>query len=259
MSPGERTERSASPLHFGVIDNSEHLDTSYILRYQAYCLEKRFLSPEDYPAGKETDSFDNKHAIHIGGLTQNDTLFGTVRLVLPSDLGLPLHDHCRFFDDYRSIGERSNPALQSFAEISRLVISKQFRQRAGDGFYAEDTTVDHGSKAIDAEQKYGHRRKRPELVIGLYKAMYQTSKRRGISHWLIAMERSLAILLSRLHLKFEQIGPEVDYYGPVAPYMAKIEDIEARLLRKQPELLWEMMEGLEPELRPALVTEMTPE
>ena len=41
------------------------LEQSYRLRYQVYCLERKFLRAEDYPNGLEIDVFD-RHAAHIG-------------------------------------------------------------------------------------------------------------------------------------------------------------------------------------------------
>ena len=35
------------------------LAQSYRLRYQVYCLERKFLPAEDYPAGLELDEFDS--------------------------------------------------------------------------------------------------------------------------------------------------------------------------------------------------------
>ncbi len=46
------------------------------------------------------------------------------------------------------------------------------------------------------------------------------------------------------------MGPEVDYYGPVTPYVARIADLEAEVFAHRPELLREMADGLEPELMP---------
>ena len=44
------------------------------------------------------------------------------------------------------------------------------------------------------------------------------------------MEKPLARSLSRMGFDFNPIGPETDYYGPVTPFMADLEEILANLL-----------------------------
>lgn len=41
------------------------------------------------------------------------------------------------------------------------------------------------------------------------------------------MDRSLWRLLNFQGIQFKAIGPEVDYYGPVSPYLANIAHLEA--------------------------------
>jgi hypothetical protein len=45
------------------------LEKSYALRYQVYCLERKFLRAENYPSGLEIDEFD-RHAIHVGAASR---------------------------------------------------------------------------------------------------------------------------------------------------------------------------------------------
>jgi hypothetical protein len=39
-----------------------------------------------------------------------------------------------------------------------------------------------------------------------------------------------------MHFGFRQIGPSIDYYGPVAPYLADLRELEARLEKRNPAL-----------------------
>ena len=84
----------------------------------------------------------------------------------------------------------------------------------------------------------------------LYKAMYQTSKRRGITNWMAATERSLQRLVTRSGFPFRQIGPETDYYGPVSPYLLDLSEFDANIMSGQFPPLNGFMDGLEPEFRP---------
>lgn len=232
---------------FSVIDGTSRLNESYLLRYQIYCQQMGFLSSDNYPAELEKDKYD-EHSIHIGGVNNDGFLVGSVRLVQSSPFGFPLQEHCALFDNYKRLFDKSAEELSHYAEISRLVVSKNFRRRVNDGLYGlgspEDKIENSGGR------KEARRRVRPEIVLGLYKNMYQTSKRKGITHWLAAMENTLMRVLGRFDFKFDPIGPQIDYYGPVIPFIAVVSDIEKRVAEHKPELFQEMIAGLEPEYLP---------
>jgi N-acyl amino acid synthase of PEP-CTERM/exosortase system len=237
---------------FTEIKKGNYLQESYALRYQVYCLERSFLKKEDYPSHRETDQFDTSSA-HFGALNKNGMLVGSVRLVLAQAKPFPLSEHCQLFDEYKKCLDPSNPDFQKTAEISRLVVSKNYRRRKGDGLYGlSGLNPSEQKKQTQAELKE-ERRRRPEIVMGLYKNMYQYSKRNGITHWLVAMEKTLFRLLTYSHFCFKEIGPKIDYYGPVRPYYASLDDVERNVIEKNPKLFWEFMEGLEPEYLPYII------
>ena len=105
-------------------DNEERI---FALRYQVYCLERSFLQVEDYPNGLESDEFD-AYSTHIGAYSLTDLLVGGLRLVTPPDgERFPFQDHCT-----QLFANRTNPPNHKCTEVSRLVISKLYRRRAGD-------------------------------------------------------------------------------------------------------------------------------
>lgn len=253
LTPGE----APRPWHFNfsIIDTPEYLSDSFALRYEVYCNERQFLNPEIYPSKLEMDQYDN-HAIHIGGINQDGVMIGTVRLVLPSSIGFPLFEHCELFPEYRYLADKQ--AQQTAAEISRLAISKHYRRRQNDGlfgleFQSDFDNAESGERRSQSQTSgdVPHRRSKPEIILGLYKSMYQASKRQGITHWFAAMEKTLLRLLHRFNFDFTPIGPELDYYGPVVPYIATISEVEEAVYRHAPEMFAEFMSGLEPELIPA--------
>jgi hypothetical protein len=73
------------------------------------------------------------------------------------------------------------------------------------------------------------------------------------------MEKSLLRLLRRYNIGFTPIGPELDYYGPVIPYIAAITDIEEAVFRNCPEMFVEFMRGLEPNLLPEYAKQAQPD
>ncbi|PWB59891.1 MAG: PEP-CTERM/exosortase system-associated acyltransferase [Nitrosomonadales bacterium] len=244
-----KSEAPRSYFDFCVIDGTRYLQDSYALRYEVYCNEQHFLAPECYPSRLEIDSYDD-HAIHVGAINREGVLAGTLRLVLPSALGFPLLEHCSLFSEYDYLTDSANPAPLSAVEISRLAVSKSYRRRANDGLYGVAETGDN----MTPQQRDGEaprRRSRPELVLGLYRTMYQYSKRQGITYWLAAMEKTLLRLLHRYQFGFKPIGPEVDYYGPVTPYLAEIAEMEKGVRQRHPDLFAEFAQGLSPEFMPS--------
>lgn len=218
--------------YFKRVNGVEDLHNVFALRYQVYCKECGFLPAADYPDGKETDEYD-AYSLHFSAFHHSGTLAGAVRLVRATPEGLfPFHQHCPSL----YAGVELPPAAQA-AEISRLVVGKDFRRRLNDtlfGFQAQESpTVEVGIVQANGQRRTSNH---PEIVLGLYREMYQESKRQGITHWYAAMERSLARLLMRYKFSFVPIGPEVDYYGPVTPYLASLADLEEKVSRCNPEL-----------------------
>lgn len=226
---------------FECVDGSEGLQESYALRYQVYCLERGFLPAADYPNASESDDCDDR-SLHFGAFYKDGGLAGTARLIQGTLAELPVARRCVIDPSALPPGSKSMPVL----EISRLAVSRAFRRRATDGALPDQFEDRTPPPAPAAHRRRGC----PELVLGLYKIMYHETKRRGVDWWFAAMEQTLVRLLQRCHFSFHAIGPEVDYYGPVAPYIARISDLEAEVYAHRPDLLREFADGLERELWP---------
>ncbi len=233
---------------FRKVESTESLEDIYRLRYQVYCKECFFLKEQDYPDGLEQDKYDTYSSHFLAADTQGP--IGTARLIFDSPLGFPFEEHCA--------GSLTiNPATlnrKKLAEVSRLVISKEYRRRRGDGLYYTADADNPGSTQTAVQTKQtldigAAKRIRP-MAFGLYREMYQESKRLGITHWVAVMEMSLRMLLRMHNFIFYEIGPEVDYYGPVKPYIGEIAEIERGLNSKMPALYNYFLDGLEPEYRP---------
>jgi N-acyl amino acid synthase of PEP-CTERM/exosortase system len=229
-----------SPYFTGlVLDNVPRLlEASYSLRYQVYCHERAFLPAEKYPDQLEVDGFD-RYSVHVGVVNLQGDLVATARLVQPSAEGLPVFAHCTLFADVLPIHD---PTFR-VAEISRLSVSRTYNRRAGDGFF--------GLQGPTPRRKGEERRGGGEIVMTLYKAVYQASKRRGHTHWIAATERSLQRLFSRFRFPFRPIGPETDYYGIVAPYLMDLRDFDRLIVSGEVAPLAEFLNGLEPQFRPS--------
>ena len=202
------------------------------LRFDVYCAECRFLAAQDYPEGRESDEHDAVSA-HFCALDRNERLSGYVRLV-PSDSEgrFPFQTHCLSLFDLVVL-----PDPATAGEISRLMVHQQYRRRRGD-------TLSGVTVFSDTVPAVERRNDSPLIMLSMFRQMYVYSVSNDIRFWYAAMERSLARALMRLGFAFNPIGPETDYYGPVAPYLADLRDLEQKVGEAKPDLLSWMREPL---------------
>ena len=129
------------------------------LRYQVYCEERGFLSPDAYPDRVEIDEFD-PHSLHFGSFAKDGDLVGTVRLVQKSPLGFPMMRHCAV----DAAAQDEIARLPGVAEVSRLAISRDFN---GDGEGLEGVQTE--GVLLDRRLRRTHRQ---SVVVSLYRALY---------------------------------------------------------------------------------------
>ena len=195
------------PLIFKKIDTPELLAQAHKLRFQVYCKECNFIDATEHPDGYESDKYDAS-AIHFAALDTADRLVGAVRLILPSCDKLPIEEKVPAFS-FKNLGiDRSE-----CAEISRLSISKTNRNQA-------ELQPTHFIMQVSS------------IALGLCYEMHNECRRVGINYCVALMEKSLWMLL-RIHgFVFNPIGPEIDFFGKVVPYLIDVRDLEKRGLFK---------------------------
>jgi N-acyl amino acid synthase of PEP-CTERM/exosortase system len=211
-------------VHFG--QDEDVMRLVYQLRYEVYCLEYGFLPATDYPNCGEMDEHDAR-SLHFCAFNRKKELVGYVRLVQADALQeFPFQNHCKLLFDGTALPE---PALA--LEISRLMVRKNYRRRAGDILAG----VRQSFKGLTPE--HDHRSNSPQILLSLYRQIYAYSLQNGVRYWYAAMERSLARIMGRMNFGFQQLGPPTDYYGVVAPYLANIRDTERLIGQKNQALL----------------------
>lgn len=225
-------------------NDEELLAEVYRVRYQVYCVERELLDGSVYLDFQERDEFDAQ-AVNVLARHRHGEVAGTARLVLPSERGFPCQAHCEFYDEFAYLRDPRSPSLSTYSEVSRLAISKHFRRRASDTLYGGDprwapprVVAASVRRTQDEPLPPG-----PEVVLGMLKYLYHETKRLGVTHWLIAIERGLDILLRRMGWHFVPVGPEVDYYGPVRPYIGEVSHTERVMQIRNPRLLSFLREG----------------
>jgi N-acyl amino acid synthase of PEP-CTERM/exosortase system len=206
-----------------------------------------FENRDDHPNGLETDEYED-NSVHFACLNENDSVVGTIRLVLNSDKGFPL-EHAV---ETNFVGER--PDNSKIGEISRLAVSRDLRRRKEDGMYGIESYLKRKEGGVlpddgsIPEEMQG--RKNPIIVLGLYQVMYHESRRRGISHWYMITDKKLFYALKKYGFLFHQIGDPVEYHGQRTPYLGILDEIEKTLIKDNPDMLKIMLTGLEKAYHP---------
>lgn len=217
------------------------LPQALALRYQVYCEEFDYLPASDYPLRQESDA-DDAGAAHFHlfepqatgsmGLGAGDwggcasgTLAGYVRLVRPDAQGLlPVQRRCALRPDSGSL-----PDPAACAEVSRLIIAPAFRRKRS-----------HGSARLQAAQNgatgSGAQILPTDILLQLFRQMFNYSRTHGIRYWFAAMERPLARSLAQMGFPFQAAGPEGDFFGRITPYLADLHDLQHRVATRQPRL-----------------------
>jgi N-acyl amino acid synthase of PEP-CTERM/exosortase system len=192
-------------------DTPELLKEVFRIRYQVYCVENEFEDPERNPGGLERDEFDD-HSVHALLVhCASNAPVGTVRLVLHKTGArhgtLPFHRICRQSEAHRF----DFLPYETTAEFSRFAISKRYRnaaaQKAGNRVW------------MPAEVE---RSAIPHITIGLIGAALRLCFANGITHVCAVMEPTLLRLLSRFGIRFQPLGPQVNYHGLRQPCFTQL-------------------------------------
>jgi len=185
-------------LTFYKVEKEDDLEDVYRLRYRIYCLEKGFETKEKYPDGIEMDEYD-VYSIHFIARVFEEAV-GTARLILNNPLGFPAEKYCK--TDIASFSIRKEQTV----EISRFAVS--------------NTLV----RALNFD--------RTNILIGLFREIYQETKQLGIEHVCAAMGEGLQRLLCKYGILFSPLGPVVDYHGPRAFHLSSMADMEEDVFLK---------------------------
>ncbi|MBC8413263.1 GNAT family N-acetyltransferase [bacterium] len=245
-------------LKIGQITDEKDLKGLYRLRFKVYCMECKYENPDKYEDGIVSDLYD-ENAVNLAVKDDAQKIVGGVRLILDSEAGFPTENFCEI--------DKKTPRT-SIAEISRLVIHRDYRRRSEDKYIYGPDEERRSIGSFDYEYSYSQRaysrrsddrykqnsrrvngvvqdrRARHDIVSSLFKELYQESKRRNITHWYSLMTQGIFNLLARYGLGFESMGEPVDYYGIRTPYLGDIKKIEQIMEEKNPAMLEEYRRGL---------------
>lgn len=213
---------------------------TFRLRHHIYVEELGFEKSDACPDGYETDIYDDC-SIHFA-VVDDDTgmVIATSRVILNSEIGLPITT----LEDVFFVGDKS--ILDKIIEVSRFAVHANYRRRK------EDIRVCHlppmpGNPFDRRSSDRGtpDRRKRPVILYGMFRLVYQISRQMGITYVCIISERFLFEALAHMGFIFYPIGPEVDFHGLRTPYIAFLDELEDYWIAEKPEFMLFISEGLE--------------
>jgi N-acyl amino acid synthase of PEP-CTERM/exosortase system len=206
-----------------LVQTRQALHECFRVRYRVYCQEHHFLPAAAYPDALESDEYDScsSHAL----LRYRDTgeVVATVRAV-PGEVhgSLPLYSLLA----EHGVDAAELPPVARTAEISRFAIAKDFRRRVYDGKYGAMTRP-----AID------DRRIIPHMTLGLIAMALVMSGNAGVDYVCAVMEPGLIRLLARFGIRWQTVGPRLEYHGTRQSCVASLAEIRAAIAAERPEIL----------------------
>ncbi|HVY53025.1 MAG TPA: GNAT family N-acyltransferase [Gammaproteobacteria bacterium] len=98
------------------VDDDTERELEERLRFQVYCTEKRWLNPDDYPNGRESDQFDI-HSDRFVAISMSGEAAGTMRLIRGGAYKLPVQEYFGV----------ELPTDANCSELSRLTVAQAYR------------------------------------------------------------------------------------------------------------------------------------
>jgi N-acyl amino acid synthase of PEP-CTERM/exosortase system len=182
------------------------------IRYQVYCLERKFENADEHDNGLECDEFDAAAVHSLIFYRPSSEAIGTTRLILPHRAGILPIERLLAESDIRAA---DHFPLEACAEVSRFAISNRLRR--GD----------------DAQRDRECRSALP--CLGLIQELLRQSRALGLTHWAAVMEPKLLRMLAAMGIHFTPVGPLVSHHGLRQPSYCRLPEMLERLKRERPD------------------------
>jgi len=214
----------------------------YKLRFQVYCLETGFERKEDckvvFEDGREIwleeDKYDRRSDHYLIRHRRTGLYAATVRMVLPHPDDpmeiYPIEENCTLDAPVKDAGIRRH-----LAEVSRFAVSKDFKRRRG-----EAGTLAGIASMPEVHFEPEERRMLPHMTLGLFAAVARMTCSHDINYWYAVMEPALLRFLYLFGIRFQPIGPDVDYHGLRRPCLATLEGMSDRIRKTNP-AVWDLI------------------
>jgi len=213
--------------YYRIARTPDDIAAAHRLRYEVYCEETGFLPKEEHPDGLERDEYDGHSVQSVLFYRPMNLPAGTVRVVRP----IPDAEGCALPARLAAPGlnllpEKILPRART-GEISRFSIHAGFRKRQNDGLYA---TIHDPHTGGDP------RRVLPHMTLGLMTSIFEIALETNLTHLCAIIDPALLRMLRMLGLRFEAVGPLVEFHGPRQPVFAPLKQLIDGVERDFPEV-----------------------
>jgi N-acyl amino acid synthase of PEP-CTERM/exosortase system len=193
------------------------IHTAHSLRYQVYCLERKFEKTEEHAGGMEIDAFDGHSAHGLLFYRLTGEALGTVRLISPNNGST--QDNLPMINILResNIDLADHIPIDRSVEVSRFAVSKQLRRRLSDHYNSS------GIVAPTTRVEREHQGNLP--CLSLLQFIVRQSLELGATHWAAVMEVRLLRLFASMGIRFQPIGPMVLHHGLRQPSYGNIFEV----------------------------------
>jgi N-acyl amino acid synthase of PEP-CTERM/exosortase system len=201
------------------------LASALSLRYQVYCLERKFEEPDQFADRLETDEYDRRSIHGLIFYRLSDEAIGTTRLILPElgGTGLPIQSLLRKLD----LDAANYFPTGTTAEVSRFAISRDFRRRNSDRAPLSGENETPSSRESECRSNLP--------CLGLAQILVRMSLARGITHWAALMEPKLLRMLAAMGIHFTSIGPRIFHHGIRQPSLCHVPAMLEQLYYEKPD------------------------
>lgn len=196
-------------------------DAVYRIRHQVYCEELAF-EPQR-PDRREYDDYDAQSLHLLIRSVHTGDFIGCTRLVRvrPTDpfYPLPFEKACGTTLD-RSIADPAQLPRNSIAEVSRLAVIGQYRNRKGD-VRKGVLPLSDSDFGTPAQPRF------PYIPISLYLGTVELARLNHIDTLFVLTEERLASHFQKLGVNIQKIGAPVEHRGQRIPSMLNTKNIVA--------------------------------
>jgi N-acyl amino acid synthase of PEP-CTERM/exosortase system len=186
-----------------VADCPALVEAAHALRYQVYCVERKFEDAEEHRTGLETDQYDKGAIQGVLFHRSSEQAIGTVRIIQPAmcgEAGLPITQLLR----ENNIELAKFVSIADSVEVSRFAISKEFRRR-----WSDERVIADGRPLTRLEST----RQANLPCLSLIQFLLRQSVEQGVVYWTAVMESTFLRMLARMGIHFTSIGPVVFHHG----------------------------------------------
>lgn len=209
-------------------------EETYRLRYQVYCVEKKFLDSTENPNDMEMDCYDERSVHYLLRHRPSGVAVGTVRLILPNESDLQRSFPLQAISDIPALKDPDH--IRKTCEISRFCISQILRKRVTDSLYGSVQIPDSLCDSALSER----RRVVNYAALGLIRACIEVMQEHGIAEAYQVCEPALSRVLSMIGISSRPVGAAIEYHGLRQPVIVNDRETLTNTLQNAPDV-WEVL------------------